>query len=66
MAKEKTIKQLLDEQPKVRVRIPEDKASKINDSVPVSINGYIFQVKRGVTVEVPEEVARLLEEAKYI
>ena len=38
-----------------------------NDSdVPVQINGYTFLVQKGVSVEVPNDVADLLEEAGYI
>lgn len=66
MAKEKTIKQLLDEQPKEKVRIPLNDRNPEDKTVSVIINGYRYVIKRGETVEVPVEVARTLEESKYI
>lgn len=63
---------------KVRIRIPsssnidEDKTREANkgkpynDSVTVQINGKITQIKRGEYVEVPEEIARILEESGYL
>lgn len=54
----------LQKEPKVKVRIKEDPKDK-ND-VPVCINGYIWQIKRGEFVEVPETVAKILAQAGYI
>ena len=51
---------------KVKIKIPVDQLNKNDDSVPVVINGYIYQIKRGERVEVPEVVANILEEAGYI
>lgn len=51
---------------KVRIRLPIDKLNKEDVIVPVCINGYTYQIKRGEWVEVPEEVARILEEAGYM
>lgn len=51
---------------KVKVTIPKDPVNKNDSFVPVSINGYIYQIKRGEEVEVPKEVARILKEAGYI
>lgn len=61
----KKIGEKLNEQPKVKVKV---KASGKDDKapVPVGINGYIYQVPKGVYVEVPEQVAQILEEADYI
>jgi hypothetical protein len=42
-------------QPKVKVRLQEDQR--------VQINGYTFNIKGHATVEVPESVATVLEEA---
>ena len=53
-------------QPKVRIRIPKDPLNPTDDSVPVNINGYTWQIKRGESVEVPKVVAFVLEEAGYI
>ena len=51
---------------KVRIRLPKDKLNKEDVVVPVCINGYTYQIKRGEWVDVPEEVARILEEAGYM
>lgn len=51
---------------KVKVRIPVDKHNKADLVVPVCINGYIFQIERGKSVEVPSEVARILEDSGYL
>ena len=62
-------KQTGDELPKgkkVRIRLPMDKLKLADVVVPVCINGYTYQIKRGEWVDVPEEVARILEEAGYM
>lgn len=46
--------------------MPKDKLNKEDVVVPVCINGYTYQIKRGEWVDVPEEVARILEEAGYM
>ena len=56
----------LNKMEKVHVRIPIDEKNKADKFVPVTISGYTFQIERGVSVEVPKEVERLLIEAKYI
>lgn len=53
-------------QPKIRIKIPMDHLNKEDTVVPVTINGYTWSIKRGVAVEVPENVAFILEEAGYI
>jgi len=50
----------------VNITIPVDKRNPKDLVVPVTINGYTWQIKRGEKVEVPEEVERILHEAKYI
>jgi hypothetical protein len=35
-----------------------------HDAVPIGLNGYMYQVPRGVPVEVPEELVFILENAK--
>lgn len=75
----KNTKQLLDEQPKVSVKLflsQEDqrklaaaKESGKNMEVPfetVCVNGHIYQIQRGVKVDVPQTVAEILEEAGLI
>lgn len=51
-------------QPKRRIKIRQEGANK--QPVPVSVNGYSFLVPTGVMVEVPEQIAEILEEADYI
>jgi cytochrome b involved in lipid metabolism len=59
------MKAVLEQLPKEKVRIM--KSSNPNDTfVPVSINGYVYQIKRGEDVEVPNEVRNILIEAGYI
>lgn len=66
----KTIKEKLDAQPKVKIRIPipsnmdPEKAKQL--FVPVTISGYTYQINRGVWVEVPTSVAEILAESNYI
>lgn len=50
----------------VRIKVPVDPMNPKDLMVSVSINGYKWLIKRGETVEVPEEVAKILENAKYI
>ena len=66
MAKEKSIKEQLNLQPKVRVRIKENEKNPEDSTVSVIINGYRYLIKRGESIEVPEQIARALEEGKYI
>lgn len=58
--------ELLSEMPKIRIKIPRDQLNKEDDFVPVSVNGFIYQIKRGEAVSVPETVADILTEAGYI
>lgn len=64
---------------RTKVRIPRDpfmnkaedlkdlKNNKpVDDSVPVQVNGKIYQIQRGVEVEVPQVVADILEESGYL
>ena len=50
----------------VRIKVPVDPLNPKDMMVPVVINGYLWNIKRGETVEVPENVANILENAKYI
>ena len=50
----------------VRIKVPVDPLNPKDLMVPVVINGYLWNIKRGETVEVPENVANILENAKYI
>lgn len=53
-------------QPKVRIKIPLDRKNPANCVVPVGVNGYLYYINRGQTVEVPKTVADILTQAQYI
>lgn len=55
------VKAELDAQPKVTIFIPESEKDK--GDVTVQINGYCYQIKRGVDVDVPRSVVKVLEDA---
>ena len=57
---------VLAKEKKVRIKIPEDHKNPMNRVVPVCINGYLYYINRGETVEVPEMVADILSQAQYI
>ncbi len=61
-----TNKELKNTQKTVDVIIPISERNPDDLLVPVTINGYTYQIKRGEEVKVPEEVKRILKEAKYI
>jgi len=49
---------------KNRVRIMIDEVAGMNNFEVVGVNGVIYQIKRGVPVEVPPEVVHVLENAQ--
>lgn len=53
-------------EPKRKIKIYLPKDSKDIAPVPVIINGYSYFINKGETVEVPETVAKILENANYI
>ena len=55
----------LNKQTKRKVKI-KSKGAEDKAAVPVCINGYVFMIPKDTAVEVPEAVAKLLEEADYI
>lgn len=59
---EKTLKQRLEEMPKVKLRIPPDPANP-NDVQVVGWNGIIYTIPRGKSFEVPEVIAQIWEES---
>lgn len=59
----RSIKSILDAQPKVRIRLFKDD-DKYKDDLVVGINGMIYQIQRGVEVEVPESVANLIRQSQ--
>lgn len=66
VVKETKNKKMFENSEKKKITIPKDALNKKDSFVPVSINGYIWKINRGVAVEVPVEVARILKEAGYI
>ena len=50
----------------VKIKIPKDPLNKNDEVVPVVINGYFWYIKRGESVEVPEVVSEVLEQAGLI
>jgi len=56
----------VNKQDKVKIRIPIDQLNKDDKVVPVCINGYVWKIERGKSVQVPEVVADVLSEAGYI
>ncbi len=56
---------LLNDFPKVTIRLPKD---PLDDSEvkEVCLNGYVYLIKRGETVEVPEPIAEILINAGLI
>ena len=61
----KRTKEILDKEPKIRVKVkPLGKGDKA--PITVTINECCFKIKKDEYVEVPESVARILEEANYI
>lgn len=57
---------VLDARPKVKVRIPPDPLNPHDKAVPVCVNGFVCRIPRGKTVEVPDTVAELLANARYV
>lgn len=51
---------------KVEIKIPIDKQNPKDKEVVVQLNGYVFQIQRGVTVTVPLPIKKLLERGNYI
>ena len=62
----KTAGEEVNKQEKIKVRIPIDPLNKTDLIVPVIINGYVWNIERGKSVLLPENVVTILEEAGYI
>ena len=56
----------LKKEKKVRIKIPLNRKNPADCVVPVGVNGYMYYINRGQSVEVPESVAGILSEAQYI
>ncbi len=54
------MKAKLAKQPKVRILIPLEGKEKIGSTMPVTLNGYRLNIQKGVYVDVPEQVARII------
>lgn len=54
------MREVFSKQKRVRVKVRND------GPVPVQVNGYTFLIRENVPVEVPEQVAEILEDAGYI
>ena len=57
---------MLNAEPKVRIRITADKNNPNYVTERVFVNGVCFQIEVGETVEVPETVAKLLQDKGII
>ncbi len=57
---------ILSKQPKVRMMIPLDPGEKAGAYRTVVINGYRFDVRKNTMVDLPESVAKLLQQAYQI
>lgn len=75
----KSTAELLAEQPKrkIKLHLPQEEKAKLTAAQEngkqvswpfevVSVNGHIFQIQKGVEVEVPQTVAEILEQAGLI
>lgn len=60
MTDQEIIKDKLSKQPKVRIIIPREKGESEGSYETVQINGYTLQIKKGVYVEVPQQVADII------
>ena len=60
------IKESLAKQPKVRILIPKEKSETDGAFTTVQINGYMLQIKKGVYVDLPQQVADILNESAQI
>jgi hypothetical protein len=49
---------------KKTITIHTSEAEGGHEAVPIGLNGYMYQVPRGMPVEVPEELVSILENAK--
>lgn len=57
------MKEHLKKQPKVRMMIPLEGSEKIGATVPITLNGYRVNVPKGVYVDVPEQISKMIEES---
>jgi hypothetical protein len=66
---DRSIKEQLDAEPKVRVRLYQVPADSTDMPLPdqtVQLNGYTYNIPRGHSHEVPESIADILQESGHI
>ncbi len=56
----------LNKEKKVSIVVPKSELNPQDLLVPVTVNGYTYQIIRGEEVEVPVTIKNILKEAKYI
>lgn len=62
--KAQRMKSKLNAQPRVTIMIPLDMGEQFGATHPVTLNGYRLNIKKGVYVEVPKQVAEVVAESK--
>jgi hypothetical protein len=62
LSKAEQMKTQLDAQPKVMILIPLERGEKKGATQPFCINGYRFEVPKGVMTSVSEQVAKMISE----
>lgn len=65
LTKPERMKEALDKQKKKEVFIPLEGKEPVGAVETVIINGYRFDIMKGVKVEVPEQVADILHDSMY-
>lgn len=56
----------LKKEAKITITIPKSELNPHEMNVPVTVNGWTYNIKRGERVEVPMTVFNILKEAKYL
>lgn len=64
MSKLERTKAALAKQPRVRIIIPKEASETDGAFETVQINGYLIQIKKGVYVDVPEQVAKIITDSR--
>lgn len=57
---EVSVRQKLENEPKVKIIV---ERNRYEDQISVTVNGYRYLIKRGMQVDVPEPVAKILEDS---
>ena len=58
--------QALEQEEKVRVRIPPDANNPEMSTVEVGLNGKFYTLKRGVFLDVPKSIFEILDSSDYL